>query len=148
MQRREIAVRQVGQIYVRISALVPNQDDYIRVIRVEECKVGRDQSKKNRNGNGLMIVDDETSILGPKTLTDRSLNGSRDFELGLVVSGGEVLEGKIGGKFTKKSGFSYGLRKDRWRKMFSVGEIEVDFSDPLSDEAWRVVRTKCEVYFN
>lgn len=64
----------------------------------------------------LLIADDKVVVCASANLNDRSLKGSRDSEMGLVVEGGEVLATTMHGQPFQASKFAATLRRYLYRK--------------------------------
>jgi len=58
----------------------------------------------------LMIVDDKSVLIGSANINDRSLQGTRDSELAIVVQDNKEVITKMNGHETKVSEFAYTLR--------------------------------------
>ena len=84
----------------------------------------------------LTIVDDMLVICGSANINDRSLLGSRDSELCLVVEDTETVEGLMDGQSYRAGKFAGGLRKHLFREHLGLldkpGGLE-DVLDPVSD---------------
>jgi phospholipase D1/2 len=59
----------------------------------------------------LMIVDDNTVIIGSANLNDRSLLGKRDSELAIYVQDTEFVNSTMDGKKYEAGKFAFTLRK-------------------------------------
>ena len=84
----------------------------------------------------LTIIDDTLVICGSANINDRSLLGSRDSELCLVVEDTETVEGLMDGQSYRAGKFAGGLRKHLFREHLGLldkpGGLE-DVLDPVSD---------------
>lgn len=70
----------------------------------------------------LLIADDRVVVCASANLNDRSLKGSRDSEMGLVVEGGEALATTMHGQPFQASKFAATLRRYLYRK--HIGLLE------------------------
>lgn len=48
-----------------------------------------------------MIVDDNKAILGSANINDRSMRGTRDSEIAVMISGGTEIASKVNGEVVK-----------------------------------------------
>jgi phospholipase D1/2 len=84
----------------------------------------------------LMIVDDRVVIVGSANINDRSMLGSHDSEIGLVVHGGEMQTSQMAGKTFKVSKFAHEMRMRLWRDYLGLEESDMSIEDPLSEETY------------
>ncbi len=69
----------------------------------------------------LLIADDRVAILGSANINDRSLCGTRDSELAVIVRDSESTDAKLDGTHNQKVGKTINkLRKDLWKKHFGM----------------------------
>ena len=71
-----------------------------------------------------MIVDDRHVICGSANINDRSMKGSRDSEIAVVIQDQQTLDSKLGGKDAKVAQFSHSLRKQIFREHFGITQDE------------------------
>uniref|UniRef100_W5M509 Phospholipase n=1 Tax=Lepisosteus oculatus TaxID=7918 RepID=W5M509_LEPOC len=95
----------------------------------------------------LMIVDDNTVIIGSANINDRSMLGKRDSEMAVVVEDTEFLHSVMDGENYQAGRFALSLRVECFRLVLGLlGDLSVDVSDPLSDrfykEIWMVTAAK------
>ncbi|XP_054268857.1 phospholipase D1-like [Macrosteles quadrilineatus] len=102
----------------------------------------------------LLIADDTTAICGSANINDRSLLGSRDSEVAVVIQDEEFEEVTMGEE-TVKVGFYCGELRQRLFKehlgLLSPGSSSVDLSDPVSPQfyhdVWRTTaKTNTEIF--
>lgn len=109
----------------------------------------------------LMIVDDLYAILGSANINDRSLLGTRDSELAVLVVDDNAARKDIcgNGKALPVRGFAHTLRREVWRKIFGLTgkgrpakELESAVEHPGSPASWKaiqqVARTNTDLYEN
>ncbi|CAL5415451.1 unnamed protein product [Camellia sinensis] len=86
----------------------------------------------------IMIVDDCTSLIGSANINDRSLLGSRDSEIGVLIEDKEFVDSSMGGKPWKAGKFSLSLRLSLWSEHLGLhaGEIS-QISDPVVDSTYK-----------
>lgn len=63
----------------------------------------------------LMIVDDESVIIGSANINDRSLLGNRDSELAVLVQDVSSVDSRMNGEPYKAGAFACSLRKSLFR---------------------------------
>uniref|UniRef100_A0A452YXX4 Phospholipase n=1 Tax=Aegilops tauschii subsp. strangulata TaxID=200361 RepID=A0A452YXX4_AEGTS len=62
----------------------------------------------------LMIIDDRIALIGSANINDRSLLGSRDSEIAVVIEDKEVVNSKMDGRHWEAGKFSLSLRLSLW----------------------------------
>ena len=82
----------------------------------------------------LMIVDDETVIIGSANINDRSMLGSRDSEFCVMIKETLKYDSIIDGKECKTAKFAVTLRKALMSEHLGVDDDDERLIDPLSDE--------------
>ncbi|CAN6588995.1 unnamed protein product [Malus baccata var. baccata] len=86
----------------------------------------------------VMIIDDRISLIGSSNINDRSLLGSRDSEIGVVIEDMEFLESSINGQPWKAGKFAYSLRCSLWSEHLGLQAGEINqISDPVSDTTYK-----------
>ncbi|CAF1160764.1 unnamed protein product [Rotaria sp. Silwood1] len=89
----------------------------------------------------LMIVDDRMCICGSANINDRSLQGSRDSEICLVVNDVEMIDSYLNGRKEKVGLFCSSWRKKLFRLLLGIkNEEEINVDDPCSDEFYQYFR--------
>ncbi|CAH9109126.1 unnamed protein product [Cuscuta europaea] len=86
----------------------------------------------------IMIVDDHTALIGSANINDRSLLGSRDSEIGVVIEDKEFVDSYMGGKPFKAGKFASSLRLSLWSEHLGlcVGEMG-QITDPVIDSTYK-----------
>eukprot|EP01094_Clydonella_sp_ATCC50884_P022040 TRINITY_DN4980_c1_g1_i1.p1 TRINITY_DN4980_c1_g1~~TRINITY_DN4980_c1_g1_i1.p1 ORF type:complete len:1036 (+),score=300.83 TRINITY_DN4980_c1_g1_i1:143-3109(+) len=86
----------------------------------------------------LMIVDDETAILGSANINDRSMKGSRDSEIAVVLEDKNKVAGHMNGEEVQVSEKVKQLRLKLWRYHLGLKDSEPDdiIDDPVSDATY------------
>ncbi|KRW98761.1 Phox homologous domain [Pseudocohnilembus persalinus] len=80
----------------------------------------------------LMIVDDLKVIMGSANINDRSMLGSRDSEVAMLVHDQQVVDIPMAGKPFKGSQFAHTLRVNIFKEHFGLSEEEL--IDPICDK--------------
>ncbi|KAF4359290.1 hypothetical protein F8388_009948 [Cannabis sativa] len=86
----------------------------------------------------LIIVDDRAALIGSSNINDRSLLGSRDSEIGVLIEDNEFVDSTMNGQPWKAGKFSYSLRCFLWSEHLDLhaGEV-IKISDPVSDSTYK-----------
>ncbi|KAL9235011.1 hypothetical protein vseg_009814 [Gypsophila vaccaria] len=86
----------------------------------------------------LMIVDDRVTLVGSSNINDRSLLGSRDSEIGVVIEDKDFVESSMNGQSWTAGKFSKSLRLSLWAEHLGlpVGEIS-QIQDPVADITYK-----------
>ncbi|CAI9119042.1 OLC1v1020696C1 [Oldenlandia corymbosa var. corymbosa] len=86
----------------------------------------------------IMIIDDCTTLVGSANINDRSLLGSRDSEIGVLIEDKEMVDSFMGGKPWKAGKFSSSLRLSLWAEHLGlrVGEAR-QIVDPVIDSTYK-----------
>lgn len=88
----------------------------------------------------IMIVDDCTTLIGSANINDRSLLGSRDSEIGVLIEDKELVDSYMGGKPRKAGKFAHSLRLSLWSEHLGLRGGEIDqIKDPVVDSTYRDV---------
>jgi phospholipase D1/2 len=99
----------------------------------------------------LMIVDDLYALLGSANINDRSLLGSRDSELAVLVMDGKTHRADINGRGSNQPvrAFAHELRKDVWKKIFGItggvrpaSELAQAIEQPGSPDSWKLIQRR------
>lgn len=86
----------------------------------------------------IMIVDDCIALLGSANINDRSLLGSRDSEIGVLIEDKEPVNSYMGGKPWKAGKFSLSLRMSLWSEHLGLRTGENDqITDPVVDSTYK-----------
>lgn len=86
----------------------------------------------------IMIVDDHTALIGSGNINDRSLLGSRDSEIGVLIEDKEFVDSFMGGKPRKAGKFASTLRLSLWSEHLGLRTGEVgQIKDPVVDSTYK-----------
>ncbi len=97
----------------------------------------------------LMIVDDRFALLGSANINDRSLLGSRDSELAVLIMDSETEKVDLcgDGKARPTRGFARKLRQQTWRKLFGLTsgirpatELAAAVDKPGDPKSWKAIQ--------
>ena len=88
----------------------------------------------------LMIVDDKIVICGSANINDRSLLGSRDSEMSVIIEDTEFEEGTMDGQKVEFGKFAGNLRLKLMQE--HLGSIDIDLKDCISDSFYKDVWLK------
>ncbi|XP_067322146.1 phospholipase D1 [Anolis sagrei] len=87
----------------------------------------------------LMIVDDNTVIIGSANINDRSMLGKRDSEMAVVVQDTDTVPSVMDGEDYKAGRFAQSLRLQCFRVVFGSSVDANDLQDPVSDKFFKEV---------
>jgi phospholipase D1/2 len=79
-----------------------------------------------------MIVDDEIALIGSANITDKSILGSRDSEIAMIIEDSDKVMTKFAGTTKKVSVFAHTLRENLYQMYFGLPLSDVQ--DPLDPE--------------
>ncbi|KAF6989839.1 hypothetical protein CFC21_007124 [Triticum aestivum] len=86
----------------------------------------------------LMIIDDRIALIGSANINDRSLLGSRDSEIAVVIEDKEVVNSKMDGRHWEAGKFSLSLRLSLWAEHLGLHRGEVShIMDPMDDTTFK-----------
>ncbi|KAG6504979.1 hypothetical protein ZIOFF_037327 [Zingiber officinale] len=86
----------------------------------------------------LMIVDDRVALVGSANINDRSLLGSRDSEIGVLIEDKQFVESFMNGKPWKAGKFSLSLRLSLWLEHLGLRADEISqIRDPVIEATYR-----------
>ncbi|XVE89606.1 hypothetical protein DITRI_Ditri20bG0009200 [Diplodiscus trichospermus] len=86
----------------------------------------------------LMIIDDRLAVIGSSNINDRSLLGSRDSEIGVVIEDKEFLESSMNGQPWKAGKFAHSLRCSLWSEHLGLHPGEIcKISDPALEQTYQ-----------
>ncbi|KAG7484857.1 hypothetical protein MATL_G00053770 [Megalops atlanticus] len=87
-----------------------------------------------------IIADDRCYIIGSANINDRSMLGSRDSELAVLVEDQERVPSRMGGEEYQAGPLTLALRMECFRVLLGVESASgIDIQDPISDEFFREV---------
>ncbi|XP_042054133.1 phospholipase D zeta 1-like [Salvia splendens] len=86
----------------------------------------------------VMIVDDRRALIGSCNINDRSLLGSRDSEIAILLEDKEFVDSSMDGSPWKAGKFSFSLRLSLWTEHLGLNTEEVDkIKDPIADSTYK-----------
>ncbi|KAI3728081.1 hypothetical protein L6452_16709 [Arctium lappa] len=86
----------------------------------------------------IMIVDDNTALVGSANINDRSLLGLRDSEIGVLIEDKEVVESYMGGNAWRAGKFALSLRLSLWSEHLGLHSSEMNkIADPVIDSTYK-----------
>ncbi|GAA0153462.1 phospholipase [Lithospermum erythrorhizon] len=100
----------------------------------------------------IMIIDDRVTLIGSANINDRSLLGSRDSEIGVLIEDRELVDSFMGGKPWRAGKFALSLRVSLWSEHLGldIGEVNPIY-DPVIDSTYKDIwmaaaRTNTMIY--
>ncbi|KAF2313845.1 hypothetical protein GH714_018258 [Hevea brasiliensis] len=86
----------------------------------------------------IMMIDDCATLIGSANINDRSLLGSRDSEIGVLIEDKELVDSAMGGKPWKAGKFSLSLRLSLWSEHLGIKAKEINqIIDPVVDSTYK-----------
>ncbi|KAG8370465.1 hypothetical protein BUALT_Bualt14G0119700 [Buddleja alternifolia] len=86
----------------------------------------------------VMIIDDCTTLIGSANINDRSLLGSRDSEIGVLIEDKEFVDSLMGGNSWKAGKFALSLRLSLWSEHLGLHAGQVNqIRDPVIDSTYK-----------
>ncbi|KAM3378038.1 phospholipase D zeta 1 isoform X3 [Capsicum galapagoense] len=86
----------------------------------------------------VMIVDDRIALVGSSNINDRSLLGSRDSEICVVIEDKDFIDSTMDGKPWKAGKFAYSLRVSLWAEHLGLRAEEIcQVKDPVADSTYK-----------
>jgi len=86
----------------------------------------------------VMIVDDWSVLIGSANINDRSLLGSRDSELAVVLEDNQFIRSRMNGKVWNAGRFAHSLRVSLWAEHLGLRANEVNaIRDPVCDATYK-----------
>lgn len=114
----------------------PEWNKYLKIFGMRTHCIINDQpvSEMIYVHSKMMIVDDKVCIIGSANINDRSMLGSRDSEIAVIMEQTVKTPGKMSGVEVMKSKSIAELRIKCWRSLFGFEAQEVDPEDPLNPD--------------
>ena len=91
-----------------------------------------------------IIIDDRVALIGSANINDRSMMGSRDSELAVVVEDKVKVEARMAGRPYSARRFAHELRKKCFKEIFGFQSYS-EVSDPLSPKMWTQIHKNTKV---
>ncbi|CAH9073877.1 unnamed protein product [Cuscuta epithymum] len=86
----------------------------------------------------IMIVDDRVALIGSSNINDRSLLGSRDSEIAVVIEDKYFIDSSMDGKPWKAGKFAFSLRVSLWAEHLGLHSGEIfQIKDPIADSTYK-----------
>ncbi|XP_042480758.1 phospholipase D zeta 1-like [Macadamia integrifolia] len=86
----------------------------------------------------ILIIDDHLALIGSANINDRSLLGSRDSEIAVLIEDKEFVDSSMSGKPWKAGKFAFSLRLSLWSEHLGLRAGEVSrISDPVVDATYK-----------
>ena len=93
----------------------------------------------------LLIVDDETVLMGSANINDRSMLGERDSEFAVIVEKENKVESLMDNQKYMASEYAKSLRKHLMSEHMGFDINDKILDDPLNDELWSTMRSRAEL---
>ncbi|KAL8162836.1 hypothetical protein V2J09_014325 [Rumex salicifolius] len=86
----------------------------------------------------IMIIDDCITLIGSANINDRSLLGSRDSEIGVLIEDNETVNSRMGGKPWKAGKYALSLRLSLWSEHLGLRAADLSqIYDPVIDSTYK-----------
>ncbi|KAL0348053.1 UNVERIFIED_CONTAM: Phospholipase D zeta 1 [Sesamum angustifolium] len=86
----------------------------------------------------VMIVDDRRALIGSSNINDRSLLGSRDSEIAVLIEDKEFVVSSMNGKPWEAGKFALSLRLSLWAEHLGLHTEEVaEIKDPIAETTYK-----------
>ncbi|KAL7126517.1 hypothetical protein ABFS83_14G193200 [Erythranthe nasuta] len=86
----------------------------------------------------VMIVDDRCALVGSSNINDRSLLGSRDSEIAVLIQDKEFIDSSMDGNPWKAGRFAFNLRVSLWAEHLGLNAHQVaQIQDPVADTTYK-----------
>ncbi|KAJ8010791.1 hypothetical protein DPEC_G00078810 [Dallia pectoralis] len=86
----------------------------------------------------MLIVDDNTVIIGSANINDRSMLGKRDSEVAVIVEDSETVTSVMDGQTYLAGRYALTLRLECFRTILGAhNDLSIDVSDPVSDHFYK-----------
>ncbi|KAL0387383.1 UNVERIFIED_CONTAM: Phospholipase D zeta 1 [Sesamum radiatum] len=86
----------------------------------------------------VMIVDDRRALIGSSNINDRSLLGSRDSEIAVLIEDKEFVVSSMNGKPWEAGKFALSLRLSLWAEHLGLRTEEVaEIKDPIAETTYK-----------
>ncbi|KAL5786767.1 hypothetical protein ACOSQ2_009159 [Xanthoceras sorbifolium] len=141
-QYRTISREKTSILYNLNTLLGPKTQDYITFSGLRSygrlCNGGPVATSQVYVHSKVMIIDDRAAFIGSSNINDRSLLGSRDSEIGVLIEDKEFIETSMNGEPWKAGKFSYTLRCSLWSEHLGLHAREItQIRDPVVDSTYR-----------
>ncbi|RZC80705.1 hypothetical protein C5167_043282 [Papaver somniferum] len=138
------------------EVLGPRTHDYISFYSLRNYGRLRDDGPLVTNQvyvhSKIMIIDDRTALIGSSNINDRSLLGSRDSEIGIVIEDKEFVDSSMNGKPWKAGKFCFSLRLSLWSEHLGLCDNEISkINDLVADKTYTDIwmttaKTNTDIY--
>ncbi|OVA02602.1 Phospholipase D/Transphosphatidylase [Macleaya cordata] len=141
-QYRTICRGQNSILHNLYDVLGPKTHDYISFYSLRGygrlCDGGPLVTNQVYVHSKVMIIDDRVALIGSANINDRSLLGSRDSEIGIVIEDKEFVDSSMNGKPWKAGKFSFSLRLSLWSEHLGLRDGEISqISDLVVDATYK-----------
>ncbi|KAG8649642.1 hypothetical protein MANES_08G114700v8 [Manihot esculenta] len=141
-QYRTISSEKTSILYHLNQLLGPKAHDYISFYGLRTYgrlfEAGPIATSQVYVHSKLMIVDDRVALIGSSNINDRSLLGSRDSEIGVVIEDKEFVDSSMNGNPWKAGKFTHSLRCSLWAEHLGLDAGEINkINDPVAETTYR-----------
>lgn len=125
-------------VKTRIAEVTPDPSKYIKFFGLRTHGIlpnGQPATEIVYVHSKMMVVDDKIALIGSANINDRSMMGSRDSELAVVVEDTKKVESKMGCNWYAANEFAHSLRVRCFQQLFGYSD-PLDVRDPLDRQMW------------
>ncbi|KAL4487944.1 hypothetical protein ABPG72_022804 [Tetrahymena utriculariae] len=90
----------------------------------------------------LMIVDDKFVIIGSANINDRSMCGTRDSEIAMIVEDTKKVSCRLNGKYVMLNQFAHTFRMSLYQEHFGLTEQQAE--DPLNSQLLSLISERAK----
>ena len=135
-----------SSIWSQLQELVEDPEEYIRFYGLRNHGVmpnGQPACEQVYIHSKMMIVDDQYALIGSANINDRSLLGSRDSEMAVIIEDETKVRSFMNGFHYMAAEFAHNLRVQCFQRIFGIDRQEA--LDPVSDNSWRQIISNVKV---
>ena len=133
-------------IYSQLQDHVEHPEEYIRFYGLRNHGIlpnGHPACEQVYIHSKMMIVDDQIALIGSANINDRSLLGSRDSEMAVVIEDETKVRSFMNGNNYMASEFAHNLRVQCFQRIFGLDRQEA--LDPIGEHSWTQIISNVKV---
>lgn len=133
-------------IWNQLQEMVDNPEEYIRFYGLRNHGImpnGQPACEQVYIHSKMMLVDDQFALIGSANINDRSLLGSRDSEMAVVIEDETKVRSFMNGSNYMAAEFAHNLRVQCFQRIFGLDRQEA--LDPIGENCWRQIISNVKV---
>uniref|UniRef100_A0A7S3NN57 Phospholipase n=1 Tax=Euplotes crassus TaxID=5936 RepID=A0A7S3NN57_EUPCR len=141
--QQETIIKGKNSLYSTLRRQGINAEDYVRFFSLRNHDVFDDGPKTEMIyiHSKCLIVDDRVVIMGSANINDRSMLGSRDSEVCLLVQDTDTVESTMGGEDFEVGRLVQDFRKKLMGQHLGVEDLE-EINDCATEEFWEFIQER------